>query len=154
MVTLRVIGSPATRRTLPRLSCPGSAYRTLGRTACGEQTAEVALRSARPLHDVRPRVALEPVPACSCRALALAIPLPRVARVVKAVAVELNVYAEVGPAAVDAPAACHTVRLGQGKPGLAQQHQKGPLELAERHGCISAHDRAQLSPAACIRAPL
>ena len=62
------------------------------------------------LEDVAVGVAAELVAARSRLALPAAILLPGVARAVEAVAVDLDRDAVLGPAAVDAAAACYPVR--------------------------------------------
>jgi hypothetical protein len=52
----------------------------------------------------------EVVPSRSCLTLAVTIALPCVAGAVKAVAVELDCEAMLGPAAVDQPSVCRPIR--------------------------------------------
>src|SRR4051794_26908863 len=83
-------------------SCPDFSTHTVEKS--GQQREKLSEHRAGRLRDIAPRVAAELVAARVGLALALAVPLPRVARVVEAVAVELDSQPVVRPAAVDVAA--------------------------------------------------
>src|SRR5215213_11499715 len=86
-----------------------------------EQMGQLAQHLLRLLEDVAVRVTAELVAARPCVAFAPPVLLPGVARVVVAVAVELDRQAPFRPAAVDAVSAGDAVGLGPWQVMLAQQ---------------------------------
>jgi hypothetical protein len=78
-----------------------------------DERSELAKHERRALEYVAVRVAAEVVAACPRLALATAILLPCVARVVEAVAVELDRQLLLGPSAIHAPAAGCAVGHGE-----------------------------------------
>src|SRR5207249_9728247 len=124
--------------SVPRRSC---------RTSVGtpsQKLVQLSQQVARVLGDVVPRVASKLVAAGASLALAAAVLLPGVARVVKAVAVELDGQSMLGPAAIDPPPASGAVGLRQRQPGVLQKLEEASLELAQHDVDIAARDAAQL----------
>src|SRR4051812_1376669 len=119
-----------------------------------EQPAELREGLSRVLEDIAPRVAAELVAPSARVALAPAILLPRVTRVVEAVAVELHREPPLGPPAVDVVRTRGAVRLREGQRVLPQQGQEPPLERAERDARVAADHEAELRHAGCSRTTL
>src|SRR4051794_21639206 len=102
-----------------------------GSRCVNQERAQLREHPRRVLEDVAPRVAAIRVLSCVRLPLALVALLPRVARVVELVAVELDGDSVVRPAAVDSPAAHHLVCDGQRKVVSLEEPQEAALELAE-----------------------
>jgi hypothetical protein len=97
-------------------------------------------------------VAPELVAARAGLALAAAVLLPGVARLVVAVAVELDRQALLRPAAVDPPPTGQAVGLWQHEPGVAQPLEKARFERTEGHADVAVQDPPQLRGAGAVRA--
>ena len=97
------------------------------------------------LEDVVVGVATELVASGIGLALAAAVLLPGVTRLVVAVAVELDRQPVLGPAAVHASCPGRAVRLREHEPGVAQSRQKPRFELAERDANLSMQDLPELA---------
>ena len=105
-----------------------------------DQHAHLRHGRLRALEHVGPGVAPELVASASRLSLPLAVPLPRVARVVEAVGVELDREHLLRPAAVDVVGAGRPVGLRQREACLAQQLEEAGLELRERDRLVAGHD--------------
>lgn len=83
-------------------------------------------------------------------ALATAVELPRVARGVVAVAVELDGEAMGGPAAVDASAVGATIGFRQREAGLTQDGEESALEGRQGDVRVAVEDAAKVLRARCV----
>src|SRR4051812_17979075 len=113
------------------------------RPTLSEERAQFSEHVRRILEDVCIGVAAMPVAAGVRLTLPTAVLLPGVARVVVAVAVELDREAVGGPAAVDALGARGLVRDRSRQAGFAQERQEAVLQFTEGDGDVAVQDGAQ-----------
>lgn len=91
------------------------------------------------LEDIAIGVTAELIAAGVCFSLATAILLPGVARLVVAIAVELDRQSLLRPAAVHPSPAGGTIRLRQHEAGLSQELQEALLQLAQGYANLASH---------------
>src|SRR6266511_533577 len=118
-----------------------------------DQPAQLLKHQPRILEDVAVGVAAKLVAAGARLALTAAVLLPGVARVVVAVAVQLDRQPPLGPAAVHPPPTGGAVGLRKCEAGLPHQLQEPLLELAQDDARLAAQDPAQLGRARAVRPP-
>jgi hypothetical protein len=102
-----------------------------------QEPSELGEHRRRLLIDVEPGVAPELVAAGSRFALALAVLLPGVTAVVKAVAVKLDGEVVLGPAAVDVSTIDSPIRFWLGKGGIPENVKEAALQAAEGDGNLA-----------------